>query len=517
MKKVSVVFLAAVILILSVGCSGKKSQLEDTYVEIANSYISNGEYDLAVEVLQKALETEQNKDIQKLLDEVLILQAEDLLGKLEAKDVANNKTNHELAEEDNNAKLEYMISSPKNDTDIGMRSVKIDSTDAALTDEQRLVREYFDRDYLTVQFYDDLLRYADAYSNAQVYIVGTVERIISSTDSKFELLLTMNDATSDTENDLLYVCGTQTDVRLIQGDDICIYGRYTGVDTVTVDGVSLVIPTVKAYRTLFVDNGYDLPQKFEHEDIKQIAKLIFGGSIEVRLPANDNEKGDSQYLDGGWWIKNPYIVELENKSNARFDKFRFYSELGWVSSVEDENSTIIRTIEFMQDFQHFVVISHDWALSTGEIACYDTNLRRVWTREFENVVITGAQIPYDFTKNNIYVATNNRIYIINAETGEDTYQPVYVGAKTEIRKLKEGILAFSADSVDPVMFMDLEGDVSWTTNIEDCLGITGTASVQLVDDKIVAQASFVREVDHLLVIDQKTGELILDCTPSIYY
>ena len=498
-------------------CGNKEKELEITYIEIAQTYISEQNYDAAVDILQKALETSDSKEVQLLLTEALLLQTKNLQEQVEATNAADNKTNSEIAEEDKQAQIEYLTSTPENDTDIGLRSIKIDSADVALSDDQRLVREYFDRDYLYVQYYDDLQRYPDAYDRAQVYLTGVVERMISSKDNKFELLMRTGDVTSDTENDLIYVCGTQSNVRVIQGDSICVYGRYQGVDTVSVDGSSYVIPTIKAYRTLFVENEYTLPQKFDNKDIKKIASLIFGSGIEVRYPNNENEQGSALYLDGGWDLEDAYIVELENKSNARFDRFRFYTQLGYIDAVGTENSTIVRTVEFMQDFQHFLVISHDYALQTGEITCYDTSLQRVWSREFENVVVTGHQIPYDFTKNNVYVATNNRIYIINAETGEDTFEPVYVGQKTEIRKLKDGILAFSADAVDPIMLMDVDGSILWTTNINGCLGIAGAGSVQLVEDRIVAQASFIREVDHVLVIEQATGKLILDCLPSMYY
>jgi len=408
-------------------------------------------------------------------------------------------------------------STPEKDTDIGIRNIKIDNSSMKLTEDQKLVREYFDKDYLTIQFYDDLLRYPDAYENTQIYVVGTIERMISYKDDNYELLLRTDDYTNDTENDLIYVCGEQAGVRAIQGDMIALYGRYHGVETVQVDGNSYVIPSVKAFRTMFAEDAYTLPQKFDHAEIKQIASLIFGNEIEVRFPNDENEAGYGMFLAGGWDLSDSYIVELENKTNAKFEKFRFYTQCGYIEPVGDKNSSIVRTIEFMPDFQHFLIISHDWKLSTGEITCYDTTLQRVWSREFENVKILGHQIPYDFTANNVYVATNNRIYIINAKTGEDTFEPVYVGQKTEIRKIENGILAFSAENVDPVMFMDLNGSVLWTTNIENCVGLGNAGSIQLIDDKIVAQVSFIRDMDHILVLDRSTGKLILDCTPSVYY
>lgn len=369
---------------------------------------------------------------------------------------------------------------------------------------------------LSIKFYDDLQRYPDVYENAQIYFSGIVKKIIRSDQTGYELILQPQDSTVDSDNDVIYVTGKQTSVRIIQGDTICCYGRYKGVQSYTIDGISYSIPTVDTYYSLFSDNSFSLPQKFAHSDIKDIASLIFGSGIEVRLPVDANEENDFT-VHSGWSLDDSYIVELENQSNAKFSRFRFYTQMGYVVSVEKENSTINRSIEFMQDFEHFLVISYDYALSTAEIACYNNDLKRIWSREFENVVSDSSQIPYDFTKNNIYLATNNRIYVINAKTGEDTYSPIYIGQKTEIRKLKNGILAFSNESVDSVMLLDLRGNIIWTLTIPDCLGISGASSVQLIKNRIVAQTSFVRECDHIVVIDIETGKLILDCIPSIYY
>lgn len=39
-------------------------------------------------------------------------------------------------------------STPENDTDIGLKNIKIDSTEANLTEEQKTVIQYFDNDYI---------------------------------------------------------------------------------------------------------------------------------------------------------------------------------------------------------------------------------------------------------------------------------------------------------------------------------------------------------------------------------
>jgi len=94
---------------------------------------------------------------------------------------------------------------------------------------------------------------------------------------------------------------------------------------------------------------------------------------------------------------------------------------------------------------------------------------------------TSAQ--YDYTKNNIYLTANNELYIINIETGEDTYDSTYIGSKDAIRKVNEGILMISNDRSDGIIMADLDGSIKWKTNLEN--DVSDVEGLKIVDDRII--------------------------------
>lgn len=55
-----------------------------------------------------------------------------------------------------------------------------------------------------------------------------------------------------TKDNLIIIKGKQTDARLVIGDEIVCYGRYTKIDTQSIDGISYTIPTVNVYRTFLI-------------------------------------------------------------------------------------------------------------------------------------------------------------------------------------------------------------------------------------------------------------------------
>lgn len=52
----------------------------------------------------------------------------------------------------------FANSTPENDTDVGLKNIKIDTAEVNLTDEQKAVLEYFDNDYLPIPSYEFLRR-----------------------------------------------------------------------------------------------------------------------------------------------------------------------------------------------------------------------------------------------------------------------------------------------------------------------------------------------------------------------
>lgn len=441
--------------------------------------------------------------------------------------VTGEDESKELTKEEKEAKKDFATSSAKNDTDTGLRNIKIDTAEAKLSAEQKMIIEYFDEDYLTVPEYEFLRRYPNVYSEAQLRLGGTVKKVLSATNEEYKLVLWVGKGeelffyrSMNTQEDydryleknagnLVVISGTPSDAWFIEGDYLEVFGRYKGIETIEIDGVSYTVPCVSAHKA-FVSNELVGIEKFNLKYIKTIASTIFGADIEVRNPVANVDYDE----DTGWRVfdeKPFYIVELENQSNAKFTKYRFYTKNGLIEDAKtasdfwllgtDEN--IKRTIEFSADFKHFFLFTYDMALENLVLEYYDSNLNKVWKREFEET--TSA--VYDYTKNNIYLVANNELYIINIETGEDTFAPAFIGEKKDIRKLGDGILTVGEGKSDAIIKNDLNGKMVWKTNLtSDVYSVYG---IQLVGENIILQLDLGDGI-HYIMLDGETGTIITD-------
>ena len=420
-------------------------------------------------------------------------------------------------------------STPENDADIGLKNVKIDSAAVDLTEEQRMVLEYFDDDYLTVPSYEFLRRYPDVFDGAQLRIWGTVAKVLSIDSDTVEMVFWLDVGPVEYEHPWNYpeyagnyilLNGSVGNVSYMEGDTLMVYGRYNGIETVEFDGASYTIPKVDMQSAYFdtsqaPNDIYRFIPKFDMPFIKQVAETIFG-DIEIREPIVGVDMPEEQY----WmWAEvcgqmPCYVVELENQSNAKFSKFFFYTaissdEFGGDRIEDAQNSmgysSTYRAIEFAADFEHFFLFTFDQSLEILTLEYYDSSLNKVWEREF----METSSAEYDYTANNIYLVANNELYIINTETGEDTYAPVYVGEKLEVRKLDDGILLISSSKSDGVMKMGLDGTLLWKTNLQTDTDSVG--GVQIIGDHIViSQQSSEDYATHYLVLDSATGDMIQD-------
>lgn len=424
-------------------------------------------------------------------------------------------------------------STPQNDTDVGLKNVKIDNADRQLTDKQKQVLSYFDDDYLVPPSYEFLRRYPGVFNGAQIRVWGTVKKVISMDAQNYEIVLWFNvgqaeygyvDSSSEYDGHYLCLTGKTGDTWLMEGDTLLVYGRYTGVKTIEVDGTTYTIPQINAHREYFDTSAapndiYRYIEKCTAEDIKEIAECIFGDDIEVRVPIPGTDVQQDIFdlwceTSGG---KSPYyIVELENQSNAKFTKYFFDASAdlaGGGTRVQDAKdalnpSGIDRYIEFAADFSHFFLFTYDGNMENLTLEYYDNSLNKVWKREFPET--TNA--IYDYTKNNIYLVANNELYIINIETGEDTFAPAYIGEKMAIRKLSDGILLVSKNKSDGVMKISLDGKIIWKTNLaENTYSVQG---IQVVGDNIVVDQYYWNDPEaygnHYIVLDNKSGKVVID-------
>ncbi len=350
------------------------------------------------------------------------------------------------------------------DTNVGLMSIKMNNTGKyELNDTEKLLIQYFDDDYIDVD-YKALQRYPQIYENTQIEFIAKVKKIIESNNDEYTALCIYGwySSADDGLTDYVVIKGKQQETRIIENDYIKVYGKYTAPDNYTVDGKSYNVPTVLVNRVAFgnEEGGEELRPMYSVNELKMICRYIFGDNITIR---EFNWQNDNYDYAG---FADFYVCELENQGNANFSKYILEATQGtWFEDMNSDNMAnqtgILKNLTFSADFEHFYYKSFDTNLDVFTIACYDKNLNKIWSREFEQ---TTSEV-YDYTPDHLYIVANGTMYIIDAETGENAVEPKYVGQKDWIRKVEDGILLVQTNTKsDAIMKTDLVGNVKWTAN-----------------------------------------------------
>lgn len=383
-------------------------------------------------------------------------------------DDSDTTVNGEQLDEDSGKKNQQQSNKPKSaekDDSIGLMNIKINKNDGNLNDTQKLLVQYFDKDYFYPP-YNSLQRYPQIYKDAQISFLCYVEKIIESTDTDYTILVEYEafkpyEGEKADTGDYAVIKGKHTEARIMEGDSIRVFGIYKGVNTYSVDGKSYTVPTVNTSRYTYV-YYYDVAQPmYSMEEIRTIARHVFGDDVKVRYTKNSDFIEPTPGIDYEDYEGSLYTAELDNQSNANFTKYMFEANFG--GNIYDLKSEypIEREITFSADFEHFYLQIFDKSLKVYTLECFDRNLKKVWSREFDQT--TTAVL--DYTADHIYLVANGYMYIINAATGEDAVEKKYVGAKSGIRKFEDGILLIAVNRSDAVMKTDLVGNVKWTANL----------------------------------------------------
>lgn len=379
---------------------------------------------------------------------------------------------------------------PEKDDRLGLMSVKLRGEGVELTDTEKLIVQYFDTDYFRAP-YNSLQRYPQVYKGAQINFLCYVTKIIESNAEEYTALVeyeaykTPEDFYNETGN-FAVIKGTQSETRIMEGDSLYLYGKYEDVNTYTVDGKSYTVPTVLVNRYTYF-SYYDIVRPmYSMEEIRSMAKYIFGDDLKLRYMKNNDVKNDADF-DYEQHEGLYYIAELDNQSNANFTKYMLFAGYGGYIVDCKSEFPVERNLTFSADFQHFYLEVFDRSLKVYTLECYDRDLKKIWSREFDQT--TSSVI--DYTRDNIYLVANGSMYIIDAETGENAVEPKFVGAKSEIRKLEDGILLVSHESADAVMKTDLVGNVLWTANLSYDMGDPDNGAdppvVQIINGNYVIQ------------------------------
>lgn len=377
--------------------------------------------------------------------------------------VSGENLDSQLAQGDETLPAETEIT-PETDTALGLMNVKLRNEGVQLSDIEKLIIQYFDTDYFRAP-YSSLQRYPQVYKGAQINFLCYVTKIIESNSEEYTALVEYEacknaDGVYWETGDYAVIKGKQTETRIMEGDSLYLYGKYSDVNTYTVDGKSYTVPTVHVNRYSYF-YYYDLVKPmYTMEEIRSMAKYIFGDDLKLRYTKYGDVAGsdyDYDLYEGMY-----YTAELDNQSNANFTKYLFFAGYGGYIIDCKSEYPVERNLTFSADFEHFYLEVFDHSLKVYTLECYDRSLKKVWSREFDQT--TSSVI--DYTKDHVYLVANGSMYIIDAETGEDAVKPTYVGAKTEIRKLEDGILLVSHKSADAIMKTDLSGNVLWTANLK---------------------------------------------------
>ncbi|MGN0542648.1 MAG: zinc ribbon domain-containing protein [Acutalibacteraceae bacterium] len=410
------------------------------------------------------------------------------LGKNDGGEVSANGTAAADSNIKNPDKAEKKLS-PEKDNRLGLMSVKLRGDGVELNGTEKLMVQYFDTDYFRAP-YSSLQRYPQVYKGAQINFLCYITKIIESNAEEYTALVeyeaykNVEGFYNETGN-FAVIKGTQSETRIMEGDTLYLYGKYVDVNTYTVDGKSYTVPTVLVNRYSYFKSYDWVKPMYSMEEIRSMAKYIFGDDLKLRYAQYGDVAGsdyDYDLYEGMY-----YVAELDNQSNANFTKYMFFAGYGGYIIDCKSEYPIERNLTFSADFQHFYLEVFDYSLKVYTLECYDRDLKKVWSREFDQT--TSSVI--DYTKDNIYLVANGSMYIIDAETGENAVEPKYVGAKSEIRKLEDGILLVSHKSADAIMKTDLVGNVLWTANLSCDMREPNSSEdipvVQIIDGNYVIQ------------------------------
>ena len=414
-------------------------------------------------------------------------------------------------------------------SEIGLKNIKLDSSLWKLTPEQELLVRYFDKDYFYGQYYF-IRKYPQLFDGMQVETNASIAKIISQDNESYELLAGWNWfyheewALGDTpyennsyecadiervKEELVLVKGKTKNQYFMEKENLSIRGRFSGVETVTVDGVSYTVPVL---------NAYSENEVFSYEEIKAISEQIFGNQISVSthmLEYTDMETGENGYMP----MDGVYEITLDNQKNAKFSKYIIYDNAAGLYDIDYfDSSKPQKHIEFAPDFEHFFLFIHDSSVNNLTIEYYDKDLNQLWKREFLDTTTAN----YDYTSSNAYIVVNGYLYILDMETGENVTEKKYVGQKTELRKTTKGIILFAKGKSESIMMTDNDGNIVWSINtdkalnkvyrtqfIEDVMTISYDAyDNQVYDDYY--DGDFETRYDGFIQVDIGSGELLLE-------
>jgi len=347
----------------------------------------------------------------------------------------------------------------KNNSTTTLSFKQMDANDVNLTENQKKIASFFDEDYFQIYSYEEIVRYADMLKNINVNMYCQVNTILSSDNNTFEAVcqwaMSNEDLWENTKLDNpIIIKGNKPSKMVVPKDNINVRGKLIGAETRKINGKSQYLPVIEILEIGENTDWYD------EETLRQIAKIVFGNNIKVRTPTDEEMSkmtSESIYTYQDWL----YLIEFENQSNLNFKVFDIWkSELGLITyngiyNQGIEKDYLNKKLYISPDLQKYIVFDYSRKDKYIYISIYDRNLNKLWSKEISNV----SQVIWDATNTNLTFVSDNDFYNINMETGEDVWNPIYVGKRNDIRIVDNGYIMLSDDSDDTIMYLDTEGKI----------------------------------------------------------
>lgn len=352
------------------------------------------------------------------------------------------------------------------------------SNNEELEDMQKQILEYYDNDYFEIYSSDALKKYPQVLKDTKVKTPPlVVKKIIKSTDEEYEVLVSFGYNLESSFEEIDYALkGVQLDERLIEGESIRVYGKYTDTNTYQVDGKSYTVPTIMPINIVRGENN-----RYDFDTISKVAKYIFGNGIKITEPDDEEiwEDNDTMY--------NYYKITLDNQSNANFKSFKMDKNAGYIAYNKTENNLsddVSKTLRVSSDFEHFIVETRDSKLNKYYIDYFDKSYNKLWSREFDCKLTTSSVSTMDYTTEKMAIVVDNDLYLIDLETGENIIEPVIVGTKMKVNMFDDGVILIGNENKDTIMKVDFNGNILYRVNADTSMSISDVYT-QIVNDKLV--------------------------------
>lgn len=381
-----------------------------------------------------------------------------------------------------------------------------------LTDDQKVIARYFDQDYFHLDTYNEITRYATVLKGLKVSTYCKVKTFLMTDDDNYKVTCLWGNDPMEmytdffTSNQEIVINGKKPEPMFVEGDVLTIIGKLNGAETVNVNGENKYLPIIEVNEI-----GIGGANWFSEETIRTVSKLVFGNDIKVRRPTSEESKDmvNNYYY---YYSDSLFLIELENQSNLNFKVFDIWqsSQHGLISynalyNQGIESNYLNKKIFISPDLQKYIVFDMSMIDRCVYISVYDRQFNKMWSKEITKV----SNIAWDATNSALAFVSDNDMYLIDLESGENLLSPVFVGKKNKIRIVENGYILLAESSDDAVMFVDKNGKTINKFDINIDLSKDGTlvTRIQEIDDKYVIMYSYIVS-DY--TIDISTKYIIID-------